>query len=116
MNETHTPGPWRLGTNYGAVVTDVEHSGVWCDAENRGAYGGNLVCESVHSKANALLIAAAPDLFSALTIDDVDQIIEAIENFAMGPVEDAELNAVWQTYIDKLYALRAAIAKAEGRP
>jgi hypothetical protein len=65
--------------------------------------------------ANARLIAAAPDLVAALTVEDVEQIAEAIENFVMGPVEDAELNEMWQPYLDKLNALRAAILKATGR-
>lgn len=70
----HTPGPWRVGHSYGAVVTDVDSPGVWCDEENRRGYGGNLVCESVRSEANARLIAAAPDLFEALEmVRDADE-------------------------------------------
>lgn len=45
-----------------------------------------------------------------LTVEDIDQIVEAIENFVMGPTEDAELTAIWQPYIDKLLWLRAGIA------
>lgn len=84
----HTPGPWRVGTSYGAVITDVEHDGVWTDPENRTGYGGFLVCESVRSEANARLIAAAPELLAAckaaLDGDGVSdpvrqQIIDAVE-------------------------------------
>lgn len=63
-----TPGPWRVGHNYGAVVTDVNHPGVWTDEDNRRGYGGYLVCESVHSAANACLIATAPELLETLVM------------------------------------------------
>ena len=62
----HTPGPWRINGNnmFRWIVADSEvftHS----DDVNRSAYGGNMVCESVH-EANARLIAAAPDLLNAV--------------------------------------------------
>lgn len=99
----HTPGPWRVGRTHGAVVTDVEHPGVWSDEENKQGYGGFLVCESVRSQANANLIAAAPDLLAALKKTRT-QAYGAI--VASG--SDPEYAAIAVSDAD------AAIAKAEG--
>jgi hypothetical protein len=105
----HTPGPWKTrGVGiYGSGVQIAEA----CSMKQRP--GSTLQADQ--AAANARLIAAAPDLLAALTIEDVDQIAEAIENFVMGPVEGTELNGIWQPYLDKLNALRAAILKATGR-
>lgn len=45
-----------------------------------------------------------------MTPADLDQIIEGIELFIIGPVEDPERRAVWQPYIDKLNGLRDLLA------
>lgn len=59
----HTPGPWRKGKDYGAIVADAPTGGPYCgDTE---AYGGHLVCESV-APDNMPLIIAAPDMLEAL--------------------------------------------------
>ncbi len=63
-------------------------------------------------EANANLIAAAPDLASALTPEDIDQITEGIEEFIIEGYKD--IARVWQPYIDKLNALKAAVEKATG--
>jgi len=89
----HTPGPWRINGNnmFRWIVADSEvftHS----DDVNRSAYGGNMVCESVH-EANAHLIAAAPDLLEACKV--------ALGIIGFGAEHDQ---------------ISAAIAKAEGTP
>lgn len=48
-------------------------------------------------------IAAVP---TALSDADIDQIIEGIEHFCIGPQNTPELQAIWQPYIDKLEALK----------
>ena len=55
-----TPGPWVLGKRYYSVISS-NITGL-DDALTLDAYGGHLVCESAKMKANAALIAAAPDL------------------------------------------------------
>ena len=92
----HTPGPWRINGNnmFRWIVADSEvftHS----DDVNRSAYGGNMVCESVH-EANARLIAAAPELLEALK-----ELMVAADRVSAEPVT-------------RLGKARAAIAKAEG--
>ena len=49
-----------------------------------------------------------------MTVEDIDQIVEGIEYFIIGG--DDDLAPIWQPYIDKLQALKAAIANAEGSP
>ncbi len=64
MTKKHTPGPWRIGKSYGAVVADVPvDSG--CDNDHVEAYGGHLIAESI-AVCNRPLIAAAPELLEAL--------------------------------------------------
>lgn len=60
-----TPGPWRIGTHGGSVVSDnlVEHGPNGCDCVEY--YGGHLIAESI-SPANAKLVAAAPDMLALL--------------------------------------------------
>ena len=44
-----------------------------------------------------------------LTNADIDQIIEAIDHFVIGPIENARLLAIWQLYIDKLERLKSEV-------
>lgn len=67
---SHTPGPWYPGS-LGGTVCSVHppaaspHSMRNSDGEVR-AYGGYLVCESVATKADAAVMAAAPDMEALL--------------------------------------------------
>jgi hypothetical protein len=60
----HTQGPWRIGKTYGSVVCDTPIPEMRGSDDVEG-YGGHLIAESI-TKANANLIAAAPDLLEAL--------------------------------------------------
>lgn len=92
MNAKHTPGPWRIGTpppnGQQTIGTD---QGLMVAVATTGA--------GVQTKANAHLIAAAPDLLEALQalMDD---------NSALDGM-------YWADCCDKA---RAAIAKATGEP
>jgi uncharacterized Zn-finger protein len=64
-----------------------------------------LICPYCNPKGLKFAEPAArtePDLTDA----DLAQIIEGIEHFCIGPVENAELDAIWRPYIDKLVALK----------
>ena len=64
MQDKHTPGPWRIGRNYGAVVAD--HPVPEMDGSDHvAAYGGHMVGESIAPR-NRALIAAAPELHELL--------------------------------------------------
>ena len=87
----HTPGPWNNSGGYitdatGTEIADVE----WAGSEPEG-------------KANARLIAAAPELLAACR-EAVSAITYLLSN------DDDDPN-----YADTLNTLAAAISKAEGR-
>lgn len=93
MTTQHTPGPWL------AIVTETTGNGnpaIWDIA----CKNGGIIAESIgHNQADARLIAAAPDLLSAL-----NRFVDCMtEN------ENGE-----KLYADWLSIARAAIAKAEG--
>jgi len=62
---TYEPKPWRKGKDYGAVVSDELAPGSLAGAENREAYGGYLVAESI-AAVNTPIIAAAPEMLALL--------------------------------------------------
>ena len=92
--QQHTPGPWRVlaqtsRERYAINAGDYDIASVW----NRNGLTQN--------KANAHLIAAALDLYTA--IKDSMEYLEG----TLGPC-DPDCGCI-------LHALRAALAKAEGR-
>ena len=100
MNQTHathTPGPWRQGMPHGACMANIYDKKHLCIAEV-GVFG----CP-VEQEANARLIAAAPDLLTAL---------RAIYGAHIAPpgatIGEARLCGMFAELA------RAAIAKAEG--
>ncbi len=81
----HTPGPWKVKSDYNVF------SGGGRLVANSGGHSGSVCPEEIHeeNKANAILIAAAPDLLEALenlervagiamTEDDPDRVAARI--------------------------------------
>jgi hypothetical protein len=68
MTTEHTPGPWTFDTSGEgkpcSIITSV-HDEHGPDDDVCEVYGGNTDCEKTR-KANARLIAAAPELLEAL--------------------------------------------------
>lgn len=62
-----TPGPWRQGKSYGAVVADGSNG----EPETDNAYGGKVVCESVGRNDAPFLANAWQDV--AVLLDLVDK-------------------------------------------
>ena len=93
MNQSHTPGPWRQDTMSGTTV--------WGGDKTHG--NAVAVCqgfEREENRANAALIAAAPELLEAL-------------REALGHIEDsAEVAGQSEPFSVKDYY--ALIAKATG--
>jgi len=91
MSNAHTPGPWNLARGKNSVSVCFS-----------GSAGVELVPwgnENLISKADAQLIAAAPEMLEALQL-----LLPTIEALAHSPVE----------YGRELTTVRAAIAKATG--
>lgn len=87
----HTPGPWRLGSSARIIM-----AGMGRRIASVPMYGGNE-SETDENAANALLIAAAPDLLLACKA--------ALAKLNHAPLDKISVAADM---------LRAAIAKAEG--
>jgi hypothetical protein len=95
----HTPGPWTLdGHNLSSVIRCTVPRGHPDAKHTCGDYETIAECGGDNWKANARLIAAAPDMLEALRT-----IVE------YGPQSGMKADA------PMLIAARAAIAKAEGR-
>jgi hypothetical protein len=109
MTTEHTPGPWEIGR---------------VSAPNTGATpirwkGGNLAwaCgkDSAHgfdeatARANARLMAAAPDLLAELNL--AERVIRSAVQESAGRVK-AEIVGGWEFHAGRI---REAIARAEGR-
>ncbi len=68
----HTPGPWHVNSteahgeacSYAALIIGAESAGSPCVASLE--FGGTIETDSETTKANARLIAAAPELLAAL--------------------------------------------------
>lgn len=93
MNATHTPAPWNAantGNHQGLVISE--------------ANGANVA--TTYDKADAALVAAAPDLLSALKslVSDFEDVLPTLRS------------AGWQTHNEQATLRRAytAIQKAEG--
>lgn len=97
----HTPGPWRIGKNYGAVVADhpvPELRG----SDDVNAYGGHLIAESI-ALQNRPLISAAPELLEVAK--DFQEALQELGLFCECGEADCRTTR-----------LRAAIAKSTGQP
>ena len=96
--QKHTPGPWTaVPTPFGPIYIFDER-----DRDVVTVYGGGV--ESKSKKANARLIAAAPELMDVLKAM-VDEIVDYMTLNNLGDPEQKH-NIKWA---------RSIIAKAEGR-
>ena len=98
----HTPGPWRIGKGYDAVVSDTPPNprlSSSLDAEEVAAYGGYIIAESI-TKNNKPLIAMAPQILEAC--EDAVTILSACTE-----VQDPRTvqGLVWQANLRLKYAL-----------
>jgi hypothetical protein len=108
----HTPGPWRFGRGYrDKVEIDAPNGdgsiGLRSWKNLATVYGDSFdEGKNAQGRANARLIAAAPDMLEAL--ETVFSVIEGAEGATMAT--DGELLR-WEV-IEK--AIKNAIAKAKG--
>ncbi len=103
MSTQHTPGPWLADLEIYPVMVRSQ-SETWPlvdEIGNEEGRAGAFVCNTGDNKANALLIAAAPDLLEALK--EMLAMPEHDGTFSMGKLRKATKDQA-----------RAAIAKATG--
>ena len=96
----HTPGPWKVESSSkdGSRVTAIALV-AWCGANSCFGVDGNQFISAKQARANARLIAAAPELLEALKALDSAFMSHTLWN-GEPPVE--------------IVQARAAIAKATG--
>jgi hypothetical protein len=110
----HTPGPWFVGAqNDSLYVLDATPSPAPYDGPIPREYGPNVVATPnfriAGYKANARLIAAAPDLLAAIKV--AVQLAEVASDWNLDEVEiDGEM-VLTHALAERF---RVAIAKAEG--
>lgn len=100
MSESkHTPGPWRIfETDHGSKIIGIgSEDGAGVADAGFGLWGG----DSDEARANARLVAAAPELLEALKY--LVMHCKGLDRFEGNPINEA------------IRAGREAIAKAEGR-
>lgn len=95
MKGAHTPGPWQSGFDLRVLATD-DRATVVCQVSGAPT---NPV-----ARADARLIAAAPDLLDAARLT----VLHFQRTHASGGFQGDDEHEAWA-------ALNAAIAKAEGR-
>jgi len=100
VSAAHTPGPWKAHFEEANFVTGPDLGRVAMMMNLKGAHGLGGRRSGAESAANCRLIAAAPDLLSALR--DLEAMAERYRQPG-APIPDAQKKA------------RAAIAKAVGR-
>ena len=93
---THTPGPWYIEEISNRDWQINSDSRDWCLLEITPAIYGESDSLSDEDKANARLIAAAPDL-----LHEGKTLIKALKTMAINPIHYA--------------ALELSIANAEGK-
>jgi hypothetical protein len=98
MNTNHTPGPWEWDAEPG--------HGVWVNAEDIGIcrLDFDSALTDAQYKANARLIAAAPDLLAAL-----DELLRFAEPLGTITAMDGQ-----EIALPCIVRAREAIAKATG--
>jgi hypothetical protein len=107
---THTPGPWRIGGDCDGFAWVVAPDGRSVANIEDGSFARRVRFEAQTVKANAALIAAAPELLAALTL-----LIKAGEKLHadLSTVEGMRNMGALLSASD---AARAAIAKAKVAP
>lgn len=108
---THTPGPWTIGeagnTGEAFCITAETRDICWTSDSTGTEDDGTGLLVTEEDKANARLIAAAPEMLAALRVAKTE-LIDMYERLYPADESDNDTTIA----ID---AVIAAIAKAEGR-
>ena len=118
---SHTPGPWIVGGPYGDRYTEITVLGqavayVWTrkhDPSPENKAGATLPDET--GEANALLIAAAPEMYEALRLLSPWKMRDGTRCFCpAGRDEDEPRGKMPTTHATGCEEARAAVTKATG--
>ena len=107
----HSPGPWEhnnAGLIYGQVSGDDDEAPFVCDVIDDPAMQALGIC-SPTEKANAALIAAAPELLAA-----AKECLK-LEKARRKDLKNAALSPAAQFCDKRIAKIQAAIDKAEGK-
>lgn len=107
MSTEHTPGPWHVTADYCGALAVNDH--LQFPSEFPVALIGGPLADK---RANARLIAAAPDLLAALERVENRLTMAARAFYGAGRAKD--LRAALDNWIADAETARAAIAKAKG--
>lgn len=102
----HTPGPWSIGygdADFLVIEAGIDEEIACIEMEDHGA------CPTAEQSANALLIAAAPDLLAAVLA--ILPFIAEIDDPCTGEIVNAKYLST--EYREALEKLIAAVAKAK---
>jgi hypothetical protein len=102
--QAHTPGPWEIDATSNVGAFEIWGGPLDSNAPQICSDDGDLN-RPEECKANASLIAAAPDMLAAL---------QSLDEFAWSAMS-ADCKEAHDNLSRKLAVMRAAIAKAEGR-
>lgn len=106
MNSKHTPGPWNFSKDGAEIFPETGPNGYVELCRVVGPWDGSKFYDKGTAKANARLIAAAPDMLLHLKLcrSTIKWLADKEQNSARALAYKTELNGM-----DK------AIAKAEGK-
>jgi uncharacterized protein (UPF0261 family) len=100
---SHTPKPWRV-SEFGTVEGHRTDANMMAQVANTSGFATNTCETHQESAANAILIAAAPEM-----LDSLHELVAGL--YAVG-ITQPRIRAVTQDALDRA---KAIIAKAEGR-
>ena len=111
MDTKHTQGPWVIDWNVARLDIFSSEAKVLVASLRRSALSENI---DEAARANARLIAAAPELYDALRELLTDMVI-AQGNMRKAAKRDPAWEGCAEIIQPRVDAARAAIAKAEGK-
>lgn len=106
MSKTHTPGPWKT-THDGWIYPEAIEQ----QRESKYLYAvGKAYGVTERAEANAVLIAAAPEMLEALV--DLVHLAEVLNSRQHAGLPITPV--MWSTLFQRTNEARATIAKAKG--
>jgi hypothetical protein len=122
MSTQHTPGPWTYNAVKEGLLnittgkqSEMHFAGFSITAKEPAMFGGTRIIEKgIRNEADACLIAAAPDMLTALR--EVQEAFDVLADVLTDPDSNEIIRAQSAEYCaNKAMQLRAVASKAEGQ-